>query len=72
MLQESSFELHPGLAELKKRTEGLGIRPVGLSGSGSSLYCIINERNEEAIMAYRDKLEQEFGYTSKIVNNNSW
>jgi 4-diphosphocytidyl-2-C-methyl-D-erythritol kinase len=72
MLQESCFELHPELKELKKRIESLGIRPVCLSGSGSSMYCIINTGNEETVMAYRDKIEQEFGCKSIIVNNNSW
>jgi 4-diphosphocytidyl-2-C-methyl-D-erythritol kinase len=71
MLQESCFEMHPELGVLKKKIESLGIRPVGLSGSGSSMFCIINNRNEEAV-DNRDKLEQELGCKSYIVNNNSW
>jgi 4-diphosphocytidyl-2-C-methyl-D-erythritol kinase len=71
MLQESCFELHPELGVLKKRIESLGIRPVCLSGSGSSMYCVINNRNEETVKANRDKLKQEF-CRSFIVNNNSW
>jgi 4-diphosphocytidyl-2C-methyl-D-erythritol kinase len=71
MLQESCFELHPELGVLKKRIESLGIRPVCLSGSGSSMYCVINNRNEETVKASRDKLKQEF-CRSFIVNNNSW
>ncbi len=72
MLEESCYELHPELGMLKKRIEKFGVGPVCLSGSGSSMYCIINDRNEEAITAYRDKLEQEFGCRVFIVNNNSW
>jgi 4-diphosphocytidyl-2-C-methyl-D-erythritol kinase len=72
MLQESCFELHTELEELKKRIESLGVRPVCLSGSGSSMFCIINKSNEEGVKAYRDKLEQELGCKSFIVNNNSW
>ena len=72
MLQESCFEMHPELGVLKKKIESLGIRPVGLSGSGSSMFCIINNRNEEGVKTYRDKLEQELGCKSIIVNNNSW
>ncbi|MFH1369914.1 MAG: 4-(cytidine 5'-diphospho)-2-C-methyl-D-erythritol kinase [Planctomycetota bacterium] len=72
ILEESCFELHPKLGVLKKRIESLGIRPVCLSGSGSSMYCIINNRNEETVMANRDKLKQEFGCRSFIVNNNMW
>ena len=72
MLQESCFGLHPELGVLKKRIESMGVRPVCLSGSGSSMYCIINGSNEDGVKACRDKLEQESGCKSIIVNNNSW
>jgi 4-diphosphocytidyl-2-C-methyl-D-erythritol kinase len=72
MLQESCFELHQNLGVLKKRIESLGIRPVCLSGSGSSMFCIINGSNEERIGTYREKLERDFGCRSVFVNNNSW
>ena len=72
MLQESCFELHPELEELKKRIERAGIRPLCLSGSGSSMYCVINDRNEEGVKAYRDNLARDFSCGNVIVNNNSW
>jgi 4-diphosphocytidyl-2-C-methyl-D-erythritol kinase len=72
MLQESCFELHTELGELKKRIESLGVRPTCLSGSGSSMFSIINNSNEEGVKAYRDKLERDYGCKSIIVNNNSW
>ncbi|MCJ7729742.1 MAG: 4-(cytidine 5'-diphospho)-2-C-methyl-D-erythritol kinase [Sedimentisphaerales bacterium] len=72
MLQESCFELHTELGELKKRIESLGVRPVCLSGSGSSMFSIINNSNEEGVNGYRDKLERDYGCKSIIVNNNSW
>jgi 4-diphosphocytidyl-2-C-methyl-D-erythritol kinase len=72
MLQESCFELHPELKELKKRIERAGIRPLCLSGSGSSMYCVINNRNEEGVKAYRENLARDFSCGSVIVNNNSW
>jgi len=72
MLQESCFELHTELRELKKRIESLGVRPVCLSGSGSSMFCIINNSNEEGVKAYRDMLERDYGCKSIIVKNNSW
>jgi 4-diphosphocytidyl-2-C-methyl-D-erythritol kinase len=72
MLQESCFELHPNLGVLKKRIESLGIGPVCLSGSGSSMFCIINGRNEEGVRTYRDELERDFGCRSVFVNNNGW
>ncbi len=72
MLQESCFEQHPELGVLKKRIELLGIRPVCLSGSGSSMYCIINDRNRQGVETYRDKIESEIGFKSFMLNNNSW
>jgi 4-diphosphocytidyl-2-C-methyl-D-erythritol kinase len=72
MLQESCFELHPKLGVLKKRIESLGIRPVCLSGSGSSMFCIINGRNEEGVRTYRDELKHDFDCRSVFVNNNGW
>jgi 4-diphosphocytidyl-2-C-methyl-D-erythritol kinase len=72
ILAESCFELHTELRELKKRIESLGVRPVCLSGSGSSMFCIINNSNEEGVKAYRDMLERDYGCKSIIVNNNSW
>ncbi len=72
MLQESCFELHPNLGVLKKRIESFGIGPVCLSGSGSSMFCIINDRNEEGVRTYRNELERDFGCRSLFVNNNGW
>ena len=72
MLQESCFELNNKLRELKKEIERIGIGPVCLSGSGSSMYCIINRSNEERIKAYQNKLALELGCRSIILNSNNW
>jgi 4-diphosphocytidyl-2-C-methyl-D-erythritol kinase len=73
MLEESCFELHPELAELKKKIKSLGIRPICLSGSGSSMFCIIDRNNEERVKVYRDKLKRDYGCRGIIiVNNNGW
>ena len=72
MLLQSCFEMHKELAELKERIESLGIRPVCLSGSGSAMFCIINNNNEEGVRKNRGKLEQDFGCRSIIVTNNRW
>jgi homoserine kinase len=71
MLQESSFELHPELGVLKNKIESLGIRPVSLSGSGSSMFCIVDGSNEEGVMAYQKKLADNY-IKSIIVKNNMW
>ena len=72
MLQESCFELNTKLKELKKGIEETGIRPLCLSGSGSSMYCIIDKSNEEKIVTYQNKLAREFGCKSMILNSNGW
>jgi 4-diphosphocytidyl-2-C-methyl-D-erythritol kinase len=72
MLQESCFELNTRLKELKKGIEETGIRPLCLSGSGSSMYCIIDKGNEEKIVTYQNKLARRFGCKSMILNSNGW
>lgn len=72
MLQESCFELNTKLRKLKKEIERAGIRPVCLSGSGSSMYCVIDKGNEEKVVTYQNKLAREFGCKSMILNSNSW
>jgi 4-diphosphocytidyl-2-C-methyl-D-erythritol kinase len=72
MLQESCFQLNTKLRKLKKEVERTGIGQVCLSGSGSSMYCIINKGNEEKIVTYKNKLALKLGCKSMILNSNSW
>jgi 4-diphosphocytidyl-2-C-methyl-D-erythritol kinase len=72
MLQESCFELNTKLRKLKKGIERTGIGPVCLSGSGSSMYCVIDKGNEEKVVTYQNKLALDFGCKSMILNSNSW
>jgi 4-diphosphocytidyl-2C-methyl-D-erythritol kinase len=70
MLTDSCFELHPELKELKTRMDSLGIRPVSLSGSGSSMFCVIDKDNEEGVKRYKSELEREYGCKGIIININ--
>jgi 4-diphosphocytidyl-2-C-methyl-D-erythritol kinase len=72
MLETSCFSLYKGLAELKAEIESLGIRPLCLSGSGSSMFCIIGNTDEERATECRRKLEEKIGCKSIIVSNNRW
>lgn len=72
VLQESCFEIYTELREHKKRNESPGVGPMCLSGSGSSMYCIVNNSNEEGVRSYREKCNRESGLKSIIVHNNSW
>jgi len=72
MLQLSCFGLVRDLAELKTKIESLGIRPVCLSGSGSAMFCLVHNTDEEKARAYRHELQEKIGCKSIIVRNNRW
>ena len=72
MLQISSFGLVEGLAELKAKIESSGIRPCCLSGSGSTMFCIIDNKDKERARRYKHKLEEKIGCKSIVVSNNRW
>ncbi len=72
MLLKSCFELYKALAGLKAGMESYGIIPVCLSGSGSAMFCIINDSNQEGVRKNRDKLKEDFSCRSIIVTNNRW
>jgi len=72
MLQESCFGLEGSLAELKAKIESSGVGPCCLSGSGSSMFCIIESGDEEEAGEYKRKLEKNIGCKSIIVSNNRW
>ncbi len=72
MLQTSCFGLVRSLAKLKVKIESLGIGPLCLSGSGSAMFYIIDNRDRQTAGAYRDKLNKKLGCRSIIVSNNRW
>jgi len=72
MLEVSSFGLYKELALLKERIESLGIRPLCMSGSGSGMFYIIDDTDEERVEKDKHKLEENIGCKSIIVRNNRW
>jgi 4-diphosphocytidyl-2-C-methyl-D-erythritol kinase len=72
MLEISCFRLYKELAELKATIEALDIRPLGLSGSGSAMFCIIDNGDMERAGGYKCKLEEKLRCRSIIVHNNKW
>ncbi len=72
ILEESCFGLANELAILKTRIESSGIRPVCLTGSGSAMFCIIDDKDIEKAETYRARLEKKIGCKSIIVHNNRW
>jgi 4-diphosphocytidyl-2-C-methyl-D-erythritol kinase len=72
MLQTSCFGLAKNLARLKEKIESLGIRPLRLTGSGSGIFYIIENRDLKTAGADADILKKKLGCTSVIVSNNRW
>jgi 4-diphosphocytidyl-2-C-methyl-D-erythritol kinase len=72
MLQTSCFGLAKDLANLKEKIESLGIRPLCLTGSGSGMFYIIENRDLKTARADADILKKKLGCTSVIVSNNRW
>jgi len=57
---------------LKAEVESLGIAPCCLSGSGSAMFCIIDNADERKAVQYQQTIRREFGCRSIIVRNNKW
>ena len=72
MLENSCFVLHPELLELKSRIELLEFGRVALSGSGSTMYCLVTDFQDEKIEEFKLALKDSVGVDSLIVNSNRW
>ncbi len=72
MLQRSCFELYEELGERKKAIEALEVGPVCLSGSGSTMFLIFDQGEEERLEAVRDRIAEKTGWGSTVVRNNQW
>ena len=56
---------------LKDEIESSGIAPVCLSGSGSAMFYIADDKDEGKIEQNKLKLEKE-GFRFVIIRNNTW
>jgi 4-diphosphocytidyl-2-C-methyl-D-erythritol kinase len=72
MLEKGCFALYKELFALKKETELLGIGPLCLSGSGSAMFTIIENKDMEIAWQKGNELERIVGCKSVIVRNNRW
>ncbi len=72
MLAPCCFRLHTELAELKSKVESWGLRPLCLSGSGSTLYYIMNKKAKANLGEYQQKIGGISGCKSIVVSNNRW
>ena len=72
MLEECCFDLYPQLAELKKYIQSLDIGHVCLSGSGSTVYCLLRDVSDEDVKHYQKQIKETCGCESLVVYNNRW
>ena len=72
MLEKSCFSLAESIAELKSNIMLSGIGPCCLSGSGSTMFCLIESGDEEIAREYKHKLVEKIGCKSIIASNNRW
>ncbi|UCC23603.1 MAG: 4-(cytidine 5'-diphospho)-2-C-methyl-D-erythritol kinase [Planctomycetota bacterium] len=72
MLETSCFSLYKELFDLKAKVESLGIAPLCLSGSGSAMFCIIEDTEDKTVRENKHKLLEKTGCESIIVSNNGW
>jgi 4-diphosphocytidyl-2-C-methyl-D-erythritol kinase len=72
MLEKSCFGLAESIAELKSNIMLIGVGPCCLSGSGSTMFCLIESGDEERAREYKHKLVEKIGCKSIIARNNRW
>ncbi len=72
MLQKSCFELYEGLTELKTAVESLGIGPLCLSGSGSTLFLVLQGPDLNNAAHFKQKIIKKTNCDCIIVRNNRW
>jgi len=72
MLEASCYRVFPELGQLKETIELLGIGPVCLSGSGSTLYVMLTDSNAGRLDSLGDEIASKTGCRSIVVGNNSW
>lgn len=71
MLEESCFQLHNELSQLRIRIERLCEKEVCLSGSGSAMYMLFS-RDDNAIGQCQSAISEHLGCRCRVVYNNRW
>ena len=72
MLEKYCFGLESELAELKAEIEMLCAAPCCLSGSGSAMFCIVENADREKAAELRSKIQAATRCKSIIVTENRW
>jgi len=72
MLQRSCFHLYEELGELREAVESLGVGPVCLSGSGSTMFFLLDDADAGCPEKVRDQVAERTGCRCIIVRSNRW
>lgn len=72
MLQRSCFHLYEDLGELQEAVESLGVRPVCLSGSGSTLFHLFDSADAERPERVCRDTAGRTGCRCIVVRSNRW
>ncbi len=72
MLEGSCFRLYEELGDVKEAVQALGVGPVGLSGSGSAMFCLPTDTDSDQLDALRDLIAERTGCKSVVARNNRW
>ncbi|MCU0915154.1 MAG: 4-(cytidine 5'-diphospho)-2-C-methyl-D-erythritol kinase [Planctomycetes bacterium] len=72
MLETSCFQSYEELGKLRQTVASLDVGPVCLSGSGSTLFMILDRQDREQVESLRDRIAEKTGCESTVVRNNTW
>jgi 4-diphosphocytidyl-2-C-methyl-D-erythritol kinase len=72
MLQASCYHTFDQLAGLKRMVESLGIGSACLSGSGSTLFVVVDDSDPKHLWHLQDQITSKTGCRSKVVRNTRW
>ncbi len=72
MLQNSCFELYEELTKIKAQVESMGIKPLCLSGSGSTMYYVLKTNRGAAESDYPERIRNITECDTAIISNIRW
>ena len=72
MLESGCFHRYEELGDLKEAVRMLGLGPVCLSGSGSTMFCLLDPVAGEQVEHVREIIADRTGCGSVVVRNNEW
>jgi 4-diphosphocytidyl-2-C-methyl-D-erythritol kinase len=72
MLETSCYHVSKELGELKEVVKALGVGPVCLSGSGSTLFFVLDDTDSDRLGLLQDLIASKTGCRSIVVRSNRW